>query len=82
MCKELCEIREDGEMSSCQDCGRLICFDIKTPDDICRPAYVTESGDVYCDQCGRAQQRADMADDDGWEEYMDDLAREEFDDEN
>lgn len=36
----------------CQDCGRLICFDVKQGDDILRPAYVTSSGDLYCDRCG------------------------------
>ncbi len=56
MCKELCE--EGGE--SCQDCGKLICFDVKNGDDILRPAFVTSSGDVFCDRCGRQQEREDQ----------------------
>lgn len=51
MCKELCE---DYGGKSCQDCGKLICFDVKHGDDILRPAYVTESGDLFCDRCGPA----------------------------
>ena len=42
---------------SCQDCGVLICFDIETGDDVLRPAYVTESGDLFCDRCGRKYDR-------------------------
>lgn len=58
MCKELCDLRPDGTMSRCQDCGLLICFDVENGDDVIRPAYVTEDGDVFCDQCGRGAQRA------------------------
>lgn len=47
----LCEQSEDGVVS-CQDCGRLICFDTEGIDDVCAPAYVTESGDLYCRPCG------------------------------
>jgi hypothetical protein len=61
MCKELCDQSEDGVMPSCQDCGRLICFDEVTGDDVIRPAYVTMSGDLFCDRCGRAQDRAELA---------------------
>lgn len=56
MCKELCDDTGD---SSCQDCGKLICFDVKHGDDIFRPAYVTASGDLYCDRCGQAHSRAE-----------------------
>ncbi len=40
-------------MQSCQDCGRLICFDEK-PDsvDVIDRAYVTASGDLFCARCG------------------------------
>ena len=52
MC-QLCDAN-DGNLQSCQDCGRLICFDEK-PDsvDVIDRAYVTESGDVFCRRCGR-----------------------------
>ncbi len=65
MCKELCENDEFG-MQSCPDCGKLICFDTKSGDDIIRPAYVTSSGDLYCDRCGSRHDRAEE------EEYDDD----------
>lgn len=66
MCKELCE-DEDG--ASCPDCGKLICFDVKFGDDIFRPAFVTSSGDLYCDRCGSAHERAEEeADDDIWDD--------------
>lgn len=42
---------EDGVMY-CQDCGRMISWDCKGGDDILRPAYVTASGDLFCDWCG------------------------------
>jgi hypothetical protein len=68
MCK-LCD--ESEEMQSCPDCGKLICFDCNGGDDIIRPAYVTESADLYCDRCGREHDAAE-------DEEMD---PEEFDDE-
>jgi len=53
MC-ELCDNTPENEPPpSCQDCGRLICFDIEADDDICARAYVTASGDLYCRRCGR-----------------------------
>ena len=57
MCKELCD--EHDEMQSCPDCGKLICFDTETGDDVIRPAYVTASGDLYCDRCGAEHDRAE-----------------------
>jgi len=54
MCDE-----NDGEMIGCQDCGRLICFDVETGDDIVRPAYVTASGDVFCDIHGSQYDEAE-----------------------
>jgi hypothetical protein len=65
MCKELCDAN-DGEEQSCQRCGRLICFDTQTADDVCAPAYVTASGDVYCRDCGS---RLDRLEDDEADEY-------------
>lgn len=50
MC-ELCR-QNNGEMVSCQDCGKLICFHIKSTDDVIAPAYVTASGDLFCRLCG------------------------------
>lgn len=57
MC-QLC-IENDGEMESCQDCGRSICFDEK-PDstDVVDKAYVTASGDLFCQRCGREYDKA------------------------
>jgi len=55
MC-ELCD--EYGEMQACEECGRLICFDVDKGDDIIRPAYTTAAGDLFCDICGKA---ADLA---------------------
>lgn len=57
MCKELCETSENGEMAACQDCGCLICFDVECGDDVIRPAYVTSSGDLFCDRCGSRMDR-------------------------
>jgi hypothetical protein len=52
----MCQLCDDnnGEMQSCQDCGRLICFD-ESPDsvDVIDRAYVTASGDLFCTRCGR-----------------------------
>lgn len=80
MCKELCE-NDDVGPQSCPDCGRLICFDTTGFDDIMAPAYVTESGDLFCDRCGRAHDRAeeefdgedddvDEFDEDDWEDAI------------
>jgi hypothetical protein len=57
MCN-LCD-ENDGEMESCQDCGRLICFDLEHNDDICSRAYVTASGDVFCSWCGKRYDEID-----------------------
>ena len=65
VCKELCD-SEDGPQS-CQDCGAQICFDTKHGDDIFRPAYVTASGDLYCDRCGGEMDRAEERDDEYYE---------------
>lgn len=61
MC-QLCE-NNNGEMQSCQDCGRLICFDEK-PDsvDVIDRAYVTASGDLFCQRCGRKYDQAEEED--------------------
>lgn len=73
MCKELCE-EYDGQ--SCPDCGRLICFDTKHGDDIMRPAYVTESGDLYCDRCGKDHDRAE--EEECYEPWEEELAAEDI----
>ena len=49
----------DGTMASCQDCGVWICFELKGRDDMMTPAYVTTSGDLFCDGCGPAYDLAD-----------------------
>lgn len=55
----ICE-ENDGEMTNCQDCGRLICFDEKgSGDDVIAPAYVTYSGDLFCLQCGKKHEEAE-----------------------
>lgn len=47
----------DGELQGCQDCGRLICFDVEAVDDTVRRAFVTSSGDLFCDLCGSRCER-------------------------
>lgn len=81
MCKELCEASESGEMQSCQDCGKLICFEIENGDDVCRPAYVTSSGDLYCDNCGEAHDRAEDEEDEAFEYGENDCLEDDFEDE-
>lgn len=61
MCLQLCEDAPD-DYTSCEDCGRMICWDVKNGDDIIRPAFVTSSGDLYCDWCGRKHEAAEEAD--------------------
>jgi len=57
MC-ELCDT--DGSLTSCQDCGRLICFDIEPSNiDVIDQAYTTMSGDLFCRGCGSAHDRRD-----------------------
>jgi len=63
MCKELCDASKDGSIVSCQDCGRLICWDVMAGDDVLRPAYATASGDLFCDLCGPAHDRAEDEED-------------------
>lgn len=74
MC-ELCE-QNDGEMCSCQDCGRLICYDEQPNNiDVIDRAYVTMSGDLFCTRCGSRydQEEEDSYEDegDGWDMYSD-----------
>lgn len=62
----LCE--DDG--AYCQDCGKEICFDLEVGDDFSRPAYVTASGDLFCDRCGSAideEEEAEYDDEYGWD---------------
>lgn len=65
MCS-LCEESPDG-IVTCQDCGRIICFETKAVDDICAPAYVTASGDLFCRPCGS---RYDQEEEDEADEWM------------
>jgi hypothetical protein len=83
MCKELCESGY-GEMQSCQDCGKLICFDIPAGcgDDVMQPAAVTSSGDLFCVRCAVAHDRAEEEEfDEPWEQEMamEDIPIPEFD---
>lgn len=58
MC-DLCD-KNDGEMQSCQDCGRLICFDESANSvDVIDRAYVTASGDLFCTRCGSKYDQAE-----------------------
>lgn len=57
----LCEEEKDG-VAGCQDCGRIICFDVESGDDVIRSAYITESGDLFCDLCGPQYDQADEED--------------------
>jgi hypothetical protein len=66
MC-ELCDNSPDGSVS-CQDCGCLICFETEAEDDVCAPAAVTASSDLYCRSCARAHDRAEEeADLEAWD---------------
>lgn len=58
MCDEVCT---EAGYGSCQDCGRLICFDVEQDDDILAAAYVTAAGDLFCRPCGREMDEAEEA---------------------
>lgn len=70
MC-DLCR-ENNGELLGCNNCGRLICFDVEVGDDVIRPAYVTEAGDLFCNICGK---EFDNEDEDS-EEFWDDMDEE------
>jgi hypothetical protein len=85
MC-EWCE-ENGGEPASCQDCGRMICWDHEsgTGDDVITRPYVTASGDVYCVRCGsRMDQEEDDAinEEGGYDPYFDNWYDEDMDFEN
>lgn len=63
MCKELCD-QETGECQSCQDCGRLICWDHDAEDDVCARPGVTEEGDLYCSRCASRYDRMEQDEED------------------
>ena len=65
----LCDESEDGVVG-CQDCGRIICFDIKHGDDVCAPAYVTASGDLFCNRCGQQYDKEEGNEEVGNFDYM------------
>lgn len=58
MC-DLCA--DDGEMQSCVNCQRLICWDHEDGDDICARPGVTASGDLYCRDCAARMDRYEAA---------------------
>jgi hypothetical protein len=68
---------DDDEIMYCQDCGRMILWDCKHSDDIVRRAYVTASGDLFCDLCGREydleEERQSEAEAYPWYDPMDDI---------
>lgn len=68
----LCDESDQG-YETCQDCGRMICFDDEHTDDICAPAYVTCTGDLFCWPCGLRHDRAQDEEEEGagfFEEYF------------
>ena len=72
MC-DLCNAKT-GECSSCQDCGCLICWDVKPgqEDDVMRRPYVTISGDLFCSQCGPPyDERGEAQEERDWDECWD-----------
>ena len=60
MC-QWCE-ENDGERLGCQDCGKMICWDVEPGkgDDILDRPFVTSRGDVYCTSCGMAMEEAEQ----------------------
>jgi len=71
MCEWCEEIDENGDGGVyCQDCGRMLCYDIKGDgDDIIGHPYVTASGDLFCTRCGSQydRQEEESWEDDGWD---------------
>jgi hypothetical protein len=64
MCR-ICNESPTGEMETCPDCGRFICFDQPPPgDDTVRTAAVTSGGDLYCLLCAIEHERIETAGDD------------------
>lgn len=84
MC-DLCD-ENGGEYQSCQDCGRMICFDA-TPSsfDVIDRAYVTNSGDLFCARCGSRydiEEEEAIDDEYGWDDYTSDWYDADMDFEN
>jgi hypothetical protein len=78
MC-ELCDESDDGSIQSCQDCGKLICFDVEGPgDDIIGPAGVTSSGDLYCLRCATRHDEAEESEEDDYVGPPDDVPIEDI----
>jgi len=72
MC-DLCD-ENDGRMESCQDCGRLICFDVPANSvDVIDRAYVTASGDLFCTRCGRNYDATEEAEENDAAEFWDEF---------
>jgi uncharacterized protein YbaR (Trm112 family) len=62
----VCELCDGDELTSCQDCGRTICFDNEPSNvDVVDQAYVTSSGDLFCRRCGT---QYDIVDEEGYED--------------
>jgi len=67
----------------CQDCGCMLDWDMKgSGDDIVRPGYVTASGDVFCQRCGREydEEKERLKDEEyGYDGYPDPIEQAEQD---
>ena len=62
----LCD-QKNGKLESCQDCGRLICFDeTRSNVYVIDKAYVTASGDLFCFRCGKQHDEEEEAAADSW----------------
>lgn len=50
----------DNRYASCEHCGDLVCFDVKgVGDDLVKPAYMSDSGQLLCKSCGRRFEEAE-----------------------
>jgi hypothetical protein len=67
--------REAIEDQSCPECGCMLLVGEGCGDDICRPAYVTASGDLMCNRCGRRHDEAGEQQNDGDSDFFDPYER-------
>ena len=82
MC-ELCDEFPQG-IAYCPFCGRMICYDTKSIDDICAPASATSSGDLACLPCAQHYDRIQEEQDalewgHLWEHYPGEMIAENLD---
>ncbi len=62
----MCEFCDEGQMLSCDDCGKLICFDRKYGDDVIGAGFVTSSGNPICGTCARHWHESEEQDEHGY----------------